>query len=271
MFKEPLIQWVTELNDQIIAVGQSGYLSITLGGFNPALYGYIKAVMSNVVLPIAYVILALFLSLELYRVSQQASGSGSDTFGMDLVVKVVIRVFICKLAVDNSLMIMEAIYSVSLEIIQGISGILAGDAIAGGLDLPAVIAQINEMKTGAQLGMMVELLIVKFAVFVILGLVQIICVARFIEIYVFIAIAPIPIATIPSDEMSSIAKNFFKSFAAVCIQGAFIYIVVSVFPILFNSSVLGDNSIMGMLLYALILAVGVLSTGRWSKSICNAM
>lgn len=127
------------------------------------------------------------------------------------------------------------------------------------------------MGLGAQLAMFVELLIVKFAVFIILGLVQIICIARFIEIYVYMAIAPIPLATFPSEELSSVGKNFLKSFAAVCIQGALIYIVLSIFPMLFNANILQDNSITGMLLYSVILAIGVLSSGRWAKSICNAM
>lgn len=98
-----------------------------------------------------------------------------------------------------------------------------------------------------------------------------ICIARFIEIYVYIAISPIPIATFPSDDLNQIAKGFLKSFAAVCLQGAFIYLILSFFPILVSSNILGDTSAWGLLLYSLILALGVFSSSRWAKSVCNAM
>lgn len=58
MFKNLLIDWVTELNEKIATAGDSGYLTISLSAFNPTLYAYIKTIMSTVVMPVAYVIKA---------------------------------------------------------------------------------------------------------------------------------------------------------------------------------------------------------------------
>lgn len=55
MFKNLLIDWVTELNEKIATAGDSGYLTISLSAFNPTLYAYIKTIMSTVVMPVAYV------------------------------------------------------------------------------------------------------------------------------------------------------------------------------------------------------------------------
>lgn len=88
MFKNLLIDWVTELNEKIATVGDSGYLTISLSAFNPTLYAYIKTIMSTVVMPVAYVILALFCLLELYRCSVQADGAASGTtFSLEIVGK----------------------------------------------------------------------------------------------------------------------------------------------------------------------------------------
>ena len=272
MFKDLLIQWITELNDKLLSVGQSGYLSIGIGSFNATLYGYIKTIMTSVVMPVAYVILALFFVLELYKASIKIDGAGGgSSFGAEMVFKVMFRMVLCKVAVDSSLLFMEAIYNVTLNLTQGVAGVLGSSAMTGGLDVAALTTQINSMGLGDQLGLFVELVIVKFAVWVIVGLVQVICIARFIEIYVFVAVSPIPIATFPSDDLNTIAKNFLKSFAAVCLQGVFIYIILSFFPMLFNANILGDTSIFGMLLYSVILALAVFSSGKWAKSICNAM
>ena len=271
MFKNLLVSWITDLNDKLIAVGQNGYLSIGISAFNSTLYSYIKTIMTDVVMPIAYVVLALFFVLELYKASIKVDNAGGgSSFGAEMVFKVMFRMVLCKVAVDSSLLFMEAIYNVTLSITTGVSGVLSGGALSGGLDIAALTTKIDQMGLGDQLGMFVELVIVKFAVFIILGLVQIICIARFIEIYVYIAISPLPIATFPSDDLNSIAKNFLKSFAAVCLQGAFIYIILSIFPILFNANILGDEGVLGMLLYSIILALGVFSSGRWAKSVCNA-
>ena len=43
MFKNLLIDWVTELNEKIATVGDSGYLTISLSAFNPTLYAYPKS------------------------------------------------------------------------------------------------------------------------------------------------------------------------------------------------------------------------------------
>lgn len=40
MFKNLLIDWVTELNEKIATAGDSGYLTISLSAFNPTLYAY---------------------------------------------------------------------------------------------------------------------------------------------------------------------------------------------------------------------------------------
>jgi hypothetical protein len=139
------------------------------------------------------------------------------------------------------------------------------------MDIGAITAEINSMGLGAQIGLLLELIIIKFGVWVIMGLVQIICIGRFLEIYIHVAIAPIPLATLPSDDLNSIAKNFLKSFAAVSLQGALIYLILSFFPQLVNSNILGEQIAFTMLLYSIVLVIAIFSAGKWAKSICNAM
>jgi hypothetical protein len=107
-------------------------------------------------------------------------------------------------------------------------------------------------------------------------LVNVILYGRMIEIYIFIAIAPLPLATFPHPEMSSIAKNFLKNFAAVCLQGSLIYLVVAMYGVLVKSVAINIdyNNITSTLLqatmYSLILVISIFTTGKWAKSICNA-
>lgn len=267
-----MIKWVTELIDKFTEVGQNSYLAIGLDSFNRTLYSWVHSIMTSVVMPIAYVILALFFVLELYKASIKVEGAGGGaSFGAEMIFKVMFRMVLCKVAVDSSLLVMEAIYDVGQSVVTGISGVVSNGSVNSSIDLAAITTEINNMNMGDQIGMLLELFIVKNGVWVILGLVQIICIARFIEIYVYIAISPIPIATFPSDDLNQIGKGFLKSFAAVCLQGGLIYLVLSFFPVLISTNILGDTSAFGLLLYSLVLIIGVFGTGRWAKSICNAM
>lgn len=270
MFKEAIIKNITGINDKMLSVGQNSFLAISLGAFNSTLYGYILTIMKTVVMPIAYVILALFFVLELWKISTKVeSAGGSSNLGVELVFKALVRMVLCKVAVDQSLLFMEAIYDVFLSITKGIAGVMATPALVGGMDVASLTAEVNNMGIGEQLSTFNQTLLICGAIKIILGIVDVMCIARFIEIYVYIAIAPIPIATFPSDDLN-IAKNFLKSFAAVCLQGALIYLILSIFPMLFNANILGDTGLFGMLIYAITLGLAVFFTSRWAKSVCNA-
>lgn len=267
-----LIKWFQELNDKFIAVGNNGLLGIDIGAFNADLYSYVTSITRNVVMPIAYVILSLFFLLELYHCSLKADGAGGGTtLGAEIIFRALVKMALCKLAVDNTLLIMQAVYGVGQSIVLGIANEIGSGAVSGGLDMAAIEVEIHSLNFFEQLGMMIELVIIKGGVTIILGLVEILCIGRFIEIYVYIAVSPIPLSTFPSDELSQIAKNFLKSFAAVCLQGAFIYLVLSFFPILVNANILGGFSSWSLLFYSLVLAIGVFSSQKWAKAICNAM
>lgn len=272
------MKWLEYINDLIIGIGQNGDLVSTLSAFNPTLYGFVTAIMDGVIKPVAYTILALFFVLELYNASLKVGdGGGGTDFGAKIVFGAMFKMVLCKVAVDSTSLIMNAIYSVSLTLTTGISGIMSGGTTSGGMDLAAMQVVVDGMGLGDQIGTVIELFIIKTVVQIVVLLVQIIVIARFIELYVYIAVSPIPLATFPSDEMSSIAKGFLKSFAAVCLQGTLIFVVLAFFPPLFNAAILGDIGSMGMTAalwsimgYSIILALAVFASGRWAKSIMSA-
>ena len=108
---------------------------------------------------------------------------------------------------------------------------------------------------------------------------NIIVIARFIELYAYFAVSPIPIATIPHEELSQIGKNFLKSFAAVSIQGMLLFMVLSFFPVIFNSGFLSTDGtdfyallaqLSAILGYAIVLVLAVFMSSRWARSICSA-
>lgn len=275
MLKDTLKRWMEELLSNFGSLGsETTVINQAIQAFNIELYGYVKTIMENVVMPVAYVILALFFMIELYKASQKVEGiGGGSSLGAEVVFRAMFKMALCKIAVDSSLLFMEAIYSVFQQITTGISSTLTGGpGIDPGIDLNAINNHIDSLGLGGQIGMFVELFIVRQGVIIIFALVKVICIGRFIEIYMYVAISPIPIATFPSEDLSQIGKNFLKSFAAVCLQGTLIYLILTFFPVILSDNLLNENSApFDLLLYSLVLILAVFGANRYAKSMLNAV
>lgn len=275
MLKDTLKRWMEELLSNFGSLGsETTFINQAIKAFNIELYGYVKTIMENVVMPVAYVILALFFMIELYKASQKVEGiGGGSSLGAEIIFRTMFKMALCKIAVDSSLLFMEAIYSVFQQITTGISSTLTGGpGIDPGIDLNAINNHIDSLGLGGQIGMFVELFIVRQGVIIIFALVKVITIGRFIEIYMYIAISPIPIATFPSEDLSQIGKNFLKSFAAVCLQGTLIYLILTFFPVILSDNLLNENSApFDLLLYSLVLILAVFGANRYAKSMLNAV
>lgn len=274
-----VLEWI---NNTILGLSTDGAaLTGTMRNFMPQLYDYSELVMTTVVMPVSYTILALFLVMELYKASVRTEGmsGGTTNLGAEMVFKVMFRMILCKMAVDSIPLILNAIYNATVYITSGVAGIMGGGGInGGGIDVMALEPAIDALGFWTGLVCLILCLIIFVISMVAIVLANIIIVTRFIELFVYFAIAPVPIATLPNEEMSQIGKSFLKSFAAICVQGTLIFIVLSFFPILFNAAFLNNTgagdvfaALMGVMGYAIVLILAVFSTGKWAKAICNAM
>lgn len=269
------------INDIILGMGdKKGVLTGDLSLGLPKLYPLVNDIMDIVILPVAYVVLALFFILEIYRASVRVDGMGGGVanLGAEIIFRIMLRMVLCKLAVDSVPLILNAIYSLTTYITSGVHGVMSDvDFNYGiGIEVEALRSAVESLGFWTGLVSLILCFIVFLISLVAVGISHVIIVTRFIELYLYYAIAPIPIATLPSDELSSIGKNFLKSFAAVSLQGTLIYIILTFFPVLLNGTFLTDTdniflALLGVLGYSIVLVIAVFTTGRWAKSICNAM
>ena len=239
------------------------------------LYNGIINIMDNVVMPVASMILALFLVLEMYKISLRTENLNS--LGLEIPMKTMIKFVLCKVVMDNLRLILLAMNEISTTLITSMYNIFNTSINSNITNIEKITQTVADMEFGVQLLTSVEVTIIWLLIKFISVMTTVIVTGRMIEIYVLIAISPIPVATIPNSEAGIIAKNFLKNFMAVCLQGAIIYLVVSMFGILVNSVGINVNgaeftqSLFSLLGYALVLAISLFSTGKWAKSICNAM
>lgn len=265
--KDFIANKISEIYSSVSTAGNT--LSVaTPANFNAAMYTKISLFAQNVAMPVAYIILALFLLLELYSVTVRTDGNS----GFEIPFRIMFKCAVCKIVIDNTDKILRAIFDVSQYLINGM---ITTTGSLNALDMEKIKSTIPDDLT-VQVMSSAEVIIVSLIVKFALLIVSVIIVGRMLELYVYIAIAPIPLATLPSAEMSSIAKNFLKSVAAVALQGVLIMLVIALFPMLFETLKLGtalniSDALFKAAGYSFVLLIAVFSTGRWAKSICNAM
>jgi len=65
---------------------------------------------------------------------------------------------------------------------------------------------------------------------------------RFFKLYLYTAIAPIPLSTFAGEPTSQVGKSFLKSFTAVCLEGAIIVLACIIFSLFAASPPVVDTS-----------------------------
>ena len=94
----------------------------------------------------------------------------------------------------------------------------------GGWNILAVIGTFFET-----IGISMFFFVVMLVVFV-SGIIMIVSVfVRFFKLFIYIAVAPIPLATLAGHRSSEIARHFLKSFAAICFEVVIICIAIAIF------------------------------------------
>ena len=105
--------------------------------------------------------------------------------------------------------------------------------------------------------------------------------ARALQIYVMAAAAPIPLSVMALEEGRQVGVGYLRNFAAVCLAGLIILVVLVSFPIVLgglNAASAGTgtpvDSVVGGLSYALqylamcvLLILALVKSGAWARDI----
>lgn len=147
----------------------------------------------------------------------------------ELALKIFVRFALAKAAVSHGMELMLAL----LSIVQGVIASILGAAGIGATEataLPAeIVTAVEECGFFESIPLWAVALIGSLFIWV-LSFVMILTVyGRFFKIYIYAALAPIPLAAFAGEPSRSIGISFVKSYAAVCLEGAVIVLACVVF------------------------------------------
>ncbi len=212
---------------------------------------------------VGYALLVLFFLMGIMK----HYNSFQEVKRPEQALKLFLRFVLAKAAVTWGLDLMMAMFT----IVQGIiSKIIVSAGIGGSMNvtLPATLVKtIKDCGFWESIPLWAVTLIGSLVVWV-LSLVMIMTVyGRFFKLYLYVAIAPIPLSSFAGEETSSTGKAFLRSFAGVCLEGAIILlacIIYSLFAATPPSVMAGASAItqvwtyVGELAFNMLVLVGTI-------------
>lgn len=267
--------------DMLKSIGTDGVLSANftqmLGSAGSVtMYDVVHGVWEVAILPIGCGVLSFVFTVQLIKVSQRMDGNAAMP-GVKEVISLLVFFAVFLFLVQNSFAIMQAIYEVAKLAIDRAAGLFgAGSQI----DLATVSITTTDNDVAALLAMLVVALVSWLVVIVAYVVALVVTWARAIQIYIMAAFSPIPLSLMALDETRQMGVGYLKNFAAVCLAGIIILVLLVSFPIVLgglNAASAGVpvvDSIIGGLSYALqylamciLLILSLVKSGSWARDI----
>ncbi len=179
----------------------------------------------NGLVGVGYALLVLFFAMGVF---QNAAGF-RELQRPEFAIRHFVRFAAAKVAVGYSMEIMTAIFKICGGIVQSVMSSI-GSAAAATVSLPS---EISSAIQGVGLLESIPLWLVSLlgSLFVtVMSFILILTVySRFFKIYMYTALAPLPLASFAGEGQSQIGKSFLRSYLAVCMEGAVIVLACLIF------------------------------------------
>ncbi len=240
--------------------------------WNTGIYNMIRTLSENVMMPIAGLILAFVMTLELIQIITDKNNLHDIEIAVFF--KWIFKTACAILIVTNTWNIVMGVFDVAQSVVNSAAGIIVSDT---SIDISSITAglqtRLMAMDLGPLFGLWFQSIFVGLTMWALTICIFIIVYGRMIEIYLATSIAPIPMATMLNREWGGMGQNYLRSLFALGFQGFLIIVCVAIYAVLVKSiSVSTDISkaIWTCMGYTVLLCFTLFKTGSLAKSIFNA-
>ena len=180
---------------------------------------------------VGYALLVLFFVVGMVK----TCGSFAEVKKPEHAVRIFIRFALAKGVITYGMELMMALF----DIVQGITGTIMGAAGLGEAEetmLPEeIITAVEECGFLESIPLWAVTLIGSLFITVLSFIMILSVYGRFFRLYLYTAIAPVPLATFAGEPSQSVGISFMKSYAAVCLEGAIIVLACVIFSVFASS------------------------------------
>ena len=259
------------VNEQVSNI--TAQVGATPQAWNGTIYGMIRNLSDTVIVPIAGVILAFVMTLELIQMVTEKNNMHGDADTW-MFFKWVFKSAAAILIVTNTWNIVMGVFDVAQGVVNSASGVIVQDA---SIDVSSVVvdleARLMEMDLGPLFGLWFQSLFVGITMWALTICIFIITFGRMIEIYLVTSVAPIPMATMVSKESGNMGQNYLRSLFALAFQAFLIIVCVAIYAVLVQNITVDTDiskAIWTCMGYTVLLCFTLFKTGSMAKSIFSA-
>ena len=238
---------------QLITMSPQDFKGGSIWNVMLGVHGAVKA--------IGIALLVLFFVMGVMK----TCGSFAEVKRPEQALKLFIRFAIAKGVVTYGLELMMALFQIVQGVISTIMGAAGFSAPQDTILPPEIITAVEECGFFESIPLWAVTLIGSLFITV-LSFVMIMTVyGRFFRMYLYTAIAPVPLATFAGEPSQSVGISFIKSYAAVCLEGAIIVLACIIFAVFASTPPVVDTdaaavsmvwSYVGELIFNMLVLVG---------------
>lgn len=259
------------VNGQVADI--SAQVGATPQAWNAAIYNMIRSLSENVIIPIAGVILAFVMTLELIQMVSDKNNMHGDVDTW-MFFKWIFKTACAVLIVTNTWNIVMGVFDVGQSVVNSAAGVISSDA---SIDISSVVVDLEqrlmEMDIGPLIGLWFQSLFVGICTWALTICIFIITYGRMIEIYLVTSIAPIPMATMVNKDGGNMGQNYLRSLFALAFQAFLIIVCVAIYAALVENIAIDTDvskAIWTCMGYTVLLCFTLFKTGSMVKSIFSA-
>lgn len=217
--EKALATWDNALAEiqSILTISPQGFRGGTIWNAIVSVNGALKAV--------GYALLVLFFLIGVMK----TCGSIAEVKRPEHALKLFLRFILAKGVIDNGLEIMEVL----IEVVQGILQTILGSHVISSTTAiaPELVTAIENCDFLDSIPLWIVAILGRLGMVVITIVLILTVYGRFFKIFIYIALAPVPLSTFAGEPTQNVGRSFLKSFAGACLQGAIIVVACVIFSL----------------------------------------
>lgn len=250
----------------------AGQVGTTPAAWNSSIYNMIRALSDNVILPIAGVVLAFVMTLELIQLIVDRNNMHDvDTW---MFFKWIFKTACAVLIVTNTWNIVMGVFDLAQSVVNSAAGVTVTQA---SLDISSIVTDLEsrlmDMELGPLFGLWFQTLFVGVCMWALSICIFIVVYGRMVEIYLVTSVAPVPMATMMNREWGQTGQNYLRGLLALGFQAFMILVCVAIYAALIGNIAVSDDisyAIWTCMGYTVLLCFTLFKTGSLAKSVFNA-
>ena len=250
----------------------AGQVGTTPAAWNSSIYNMIRSLSDNVILPIAGVVLAFVMTLELIQLIVDRNNMHDvDTW---MFFKWIFKTACAVLIVTNTWNIVMGVFDLAQSVVNSAAGVTITQA---SLDISSIVTDLEsrlmDMELGPLFGLWFQTLFVGVCMWALSICIFIVVYGRMVEIYLVTSVAPVPMATMMNREWGQTGQNYLRGLLALGFQAFMILVCVAIYAALIGNIAVSDDisyAIWTCMGYTVLLCFTLFKTGSLAKSVFHA-